>query len=1047
MSRFFIERPNFAWVVAIFICFAGLLAIPRLSVEKYPEVAPPQVSIAASYAGASAKVVDETVTSIIEQELNGARNLLYFQSNSSNGSAEITATFKPGTDPNLAQVDVQNRLKNAESRLPPTVTRSGIQVEQASASFLMIYTLTYRDGVQSQDVVKLNELAARSVNDEIRRIPGVGRVQFFGADSAMRVWINPLKLAGFGLSIQDVNSAITAQNIQVPAGSFGDSPAEPSQELTANLLVQGTMSSPEEFGRIILRAKQDGSIVRLSDVARLETGLQDYRFATESNGKVSASAAVQLAPGANAVATVASVRNRLAEISKTFPADVTYSVGLDSSKFVNVAIKKVLMTLAEAIVLVFLVMLLFLQNIRYTIIPTIVVPVCLLGTLAVMGILGFSVNMMTMFGLVLAIGILVDDAIVVVENVERLMVEEALSPKDASIKAMKQVGGAIVAITLVLSAVFLPLAFMQGSVGVIYKQFSVALAVSILFSGFLALTMTPALCATLLKPVEAGHHTEKKGFFGWFNRSFGRATDAYDATNRRLMRRSGRLMLLYASLLGLLAVMYLRLPESFVPPEDEGYMMLDIQLPPAASESRTRKVAAQAIEYFATRPNIEEVTVIFGFSSSGSGANAAMAFPTLKDWSERGRKETTATEVAAANAFFAGIKDGTVLAMSPPPVDGLGNSGGFSMRIQDRAGVGREGLTTAVTQLLDRAGKSSKIAYAAIEGIPDAPQLRLEIDREKAEALGVSFDNATNVLSSAYGSAMINEFVNKGRMQRVVVQGDTQYRMSPDSLKDLYVTNREGKQVPLTSFTDTSWEVGPVQISRYNGYPSFAITGDAAPGSSSGQALAEMERIASQLPEGIGYEWTGLSFQEKLAGSQAPALLSIALVIVFLLLVALYESWSVPLAVMLIVPIGAIGSVAAVSLAGMSNDVYFKVGLITIIGLATKNAILIVEFARELHSEGSSVLEAALRAAKLRFRPIVMTSLAFILGVVPLTIASGAGAASQNAIGTGVIGGMLAATVLGVLFIPIFYDWVMSTFSKDRTGGSSADADLPQKKT
>ncbi|NYZ62015.1 efflux RND transporter permease subunit [Luteimonas deserti] len=1045
MSRFFIERPNFAWVVAIFISLAGLLALPSMPVEKYPEVAPPQVLIYASYPGASAEVVNDTVTSIIEQELNGARNMLYFESNSSNGTAEITVTFQPGTDPDLAQVDVQNRLKNAEPRLPPEVTRSGVMVEQTTAGFLMIYTLTYKDGVDSTDAVRLNDLAARVVNNEIRRINGVGRVQFFGAEAAMRVWVDPIALVGYDLSIQDVSNAIAAQNIQVPAGAFGLSPTDEGQELTASLLVQGSMSSPEEFGNIVLRAQQDGSLVRLSDVARLEMGLQDYSFATTSNGKLSSSAAVQLAPGGNAVQTVELIKARLNELSQTFPEDITYTVGFDSAKFVDVAIKKVLLTLAEAVALVFLVMLLFLQNLRYTMIPTIVVPICLLGTLAVMKLLGFSVNMMTMFGMVLAIGILVDDAIVVVENVERLMSEEGLSPKDASIKAMQQVGGAIVGITLVLSAVFLPLAFMSGSVGVIYQQFSISLAVSILFSGFLALTLTPALCATLLKPVPKGHHAEKKGFFGWFNRKFSAVSGRYMAVNNKLVRRTGRYMAIYAALLVVLGFAYVRLPEAFVPMEDEGYMMVDIQLPPGASFNRTRAAAEQAGEYLASRPNMQEVTVIFGFSFAGSGANAALAFPTLKDWSERGSDETTEVEVAAANEFFAGIEDATLMAVSPPPVDGLGTTGGFSMRIQDRAAIGRDALSAAVGQLLAEANDSPAIAYAMIEGLDDAPQLRLDIDREKAETLGVSFENATSVLSSAYGSAMVNEFVNQGRMQKVVVQGDVQYRMTPESLNDLYVRNRNGEQVPLTAFTETSWEVGPIQIARYNGYPAFKIAGDAAPGYSSGDALAEMERIAAELPEGVGFEWTGLSFQEKFAGAQAPILLGLALIVVFLLLVALYESWSIPFAVMLIVPIGAIGAVAAVTLVGMSNDVYFKVGLITIIGLAAKNAILIVEFAKDLHAQGHSIINAALEAAKLRFRPIIMTSLAFILGVVPLTLASGAGAASQNAIGTGVIGGMLAATFLGVLFIPIFYVWVMSKFSKHRGGKSTQESSVSLK--
>ena len=1039
MSRFFIYRPNFAWVVAILISLVGLLVLPGMPVEKYPQVAPPQISIMANYPGASATVVNETVTSIIEQELNGAKNLLYFDSNSSNGLSEITVTFQPGTDPDLAQVDVQNRIKRAEARLPPLVTRLGLQVEQTTAGFLMIYTLTYKDGVDSTDVVRLNDYAARVVNNEIRRVPGVGRVQFFGADAAMRVWVDPQALNGVGLSIADVNAAIAAQNLQVAAGSIGERPVDAGQELATTLIVNGSLQTPEQFGQIVLKAKPDGSTVRLADVARMELGLEDYRFDTQANGKPSGTAAVQLAPGGNAVETVKAVRERLAELAVSFPDEITYTVPYDSSTFVGVAISKVITTLIEAMVLVFLVMFLFLQNLRYTLIPAIVVPVCLLGTFGAMHLLGFSVNMMSMFAMVLAIGILVDDAIVVVENVERLMAEEGLSPRDATIKAMQQVGGAIVGITLVLSAVFLPLAFMSGSVGIIYRQFSAVLAISILFSGFLALTMTPALCATLLKPVQHGHH-EKRGFFGWFNRKFNHFTDRFGSLNQRLVRRAGRGMLVYAVLLGALSYAWVQIPEAFVPLEDEGYMVVDVQLPPGASFERTKAATQEASEYLASRNAMEDVTIIYGYSFSGLGANAGLMFPVLKPWDERSKEESAITEIAAANARFSEIKDATIMAVPPPPVDGLGNSGGFSMRIQDRGNVGRDALMGAVGELLGKANQSPKLMYATIEGLADAPRMRLDIDRDKAQALGVSFDAVADVLSSAYGSAMINEFINDGRSQKVVVQSDARYRATPDSLDSLYVTGRTGQQVPLSAFTTTLWEQGPVQISRYNGYQSVRISGEAAPGVSSGEALAEMERLAGELPKGIGHSWTGLSYQEKEAGTQAPMLLGLALLVVFLLLVALYESWAIPFSVMLIVPIGAIGAVAAVLVAGMSNDVYFKVGLITIIGLAAKNAILIVEFAKDLHASGKGVIDSALEAARLRFRPIIMTSLAFILGVVPLVLASGAGAASQNALGTGVIGGMIAASTLGVIFTPIFFTWVMTHLRRK----SKAEATAPE---
>ncbi|ENA9836476.1 multidrug efflux RND transporter permease subunit [Escherichia coli] len=1033
MPKFFIDRPNFAWVIAIFITLAGLLAMRALPVSQFPVVAPPQISISATYPGASASTVVDSVTSIIEEELNGARGLLYFDStSSSSGSADITVTFQPGTDPALAQVDVQNRIQNAQARLPSAVIQQGLHVEQANSGFLLMYTLTYKDGStnKNKDVVGLADFAARNVNNEIRRVPGVGRVQFFAAEAAMRVWIDPQKLLGYGLSVADVNAAIASQNIQVPAGSFGSRPGNPEQELSATIAIKGMLDTPEEFGRIVLRANPDGSKVLLSDVSRLEIGRQDYNFDTLDNGRPAVGAAVQLAPGANALQTAEAVKARLAELSKNFPQDVSYSVPYDTSRFVDVAIEKVIHTLGEAVVLVFLVMFLFLQNIRYTLVPTIVVPVCLAGTLTVMYALGFSVNMMTMFGMVLAIGILVDDAIVVVENVERIMAEEGLSPRLATIKAMQQVSGAIIGITLALASVFLPLAFMSGSVGVIYQQFSLSLVVSILFSGFLALTLTPALCATLLKPIPPGHHSEKKGFFGWFNRLFAALTHRFEWLNTKLVQRSGRYMLIYAGIVAVLAFTYMRLPEAFVPPEDQGYYVVDIQLPPGATFARTDSVAHQVNEYLQRRQATSDTTLLLGYSFSGTGQNAGMGFPTLKDWSAR--ELSASDEVAAFNAHFSQLEDGRVMAVEPPPVEGLGSAGGFALRLQDRSGMGRDALLAARDQLLAEANRSPIIAYAMMEGLEDAPQLRLDIDRDKAEASGISFSAINTAISSAYGSATVADFANEGRLQRVVVQADVKDRMTPESVLQLNVPNSRGEQVPLSTFVNTRWENGPVQVARYNGYPSIRISGDAAPGYSSGQAMAEMERIVGELPDGIGYEWTGLSFQEKFAGSQAPVLFALSFLVVFLLLVALYESWAIPVAVMLVVPIGALGAVLAVTVLGMPNDVYFKVGLITIIGLAAKNAILIVEFAKSLHEQGRSLTESALEAARIRFRPIIMTSMAFILGVVPLALATGAGAASQRAIGIGVIGGMLTATFLGVIFIPIFFVWVLSLFTRNK---------------
>src|SRR5690554_1810831 len=751
MPQFFINRPNFAFVVAIFICLAGLLAIPSLPVAQYPNVAPPQIMIYATYPGASATILNETVTSLIEEELNGAKGLLYYESSSSsNGMAEINVTFEPGTDPDLAQVDVQNRIKRAEPRLPQPVLQQGLQVEQASSNFLMIYALSYKEG--DKDPVGLADYAARNINNENRRIPGVGRVQMFSSERALRVWVDPSRLVGYDLSIEDVNRAIATQNVQVPAGSFGEQPGTSEQELTATLMVQGTLETAEEFSDIVLRANPNGSVVRLGDVARVEMGREEYRFSSRLNGQPAAAAAVQLTSDANAIATATAVKERMQELSQLFPEDMEYSIPYDTSIFVDVAIKKVVVTLFEAIALVFLVMFLFLQNFRYTLIPTIVVPVCLLGTFAVMSVIGFSVNMMTMFGMVLAIGILVDDAIVVVENVERIMAEEGLSPKEATRKAMKQITGAIVGITMVLSAVFFPLAFMGGSVGVIYQQFSLSLAVSILFSGFLALSMTPALCVTLLKPVPKGQHAERKGFFGWFNRRFSGLTRGYQRTTGGLVRRSGAFMLVYLAIVAALAFSYLRLPEAFLPAEDQGYMIVDVQLPPGATTPRTEKTVEAMEEHFLSRPSVAGVVSVMGFSFSGMGQNAALAFPTLVDWSERGKEESVQAETQRANQTLGSIADGTIFAVQPPSIDGLGTSGGFALRLQDRGGLGREAMLAARNELLQKANSSPVIAYAMMEGLEDAPQLRLHIDRQKAETLGVGFDAISSTLSSAFGS-------------------------------------------------------------------------------------------------------------------------------------------------------------------------------------------------------------------------------------------------------------------------------------------------------
>ncbi|MDG9807126.1 multidrug efflux RND transporter permease subunit [Pseudomonas juntendi] len=1022
MPQFFIDRPVFAWVVALFILLAGALAIPQLPVAQYPNVAPPQVEIYAVYPGASAATMDESVVSLIEQELNGADNLLYFESQSSLGSATITATFAPGTHPDLAQVDVQNRLKVVESRLPRPVTQQGLQVEKVSTGFLLLATLTSTDG--KLDETALSDILARNVMDEIRRLKGVGKAQLYGSERAMRIWIDPRKLVGFNLTPNDVADAIAGQNAQVAPGSIGDLPSRSTQEITANVVVKGQLSTPEAFAAIVLRANPDGSVVTLGDVARVEVGAQEYQYGTRLNGKPATAFSVQLAPGANAMQTATLVRAKLQDLARYFPEGVRYDIPYDTSPFVKVSIEQVISTLFEAMLLVFAVMFLFLQNLRYTLIPTLVVPVALMGTFAVMLALGFSINVLTLFGMVLAIGILVDDAIVVVENVERIMAEEGLPPRQATRKAMSQISGAIIGITLVLVAVFLPMAFMQGSVGVIYQQFSVAMAVSILFSAFLALSLTPALCATLLKPVAKGEQHARKGFFGWFNRRFEGMSDGYQRWVMQALQRSGRYLLLYALLLGVLGYGLSQLPTAFLPTEDQGYTITDIQLPPGASRMRTEQVAAQIEAHNSEEPGVGNTTLILGFSFSGSGQNAALAFTTLKDWSERGAEHTAQSIAERANQAFTQLKDAVAYAVLPPPIDGLGESTGFEFRLQDRGGMGHRALMAARDQLLEQAGKSKILSNVREASLAESPQVQLEIDRRQANALGVTFADIGSVLDVAVGSSYVNDFPNQGRMQRVVVQAEGDQRSQVQDLLNMHVRNSSGKMVPLAAFVQAKWVSGPVQLTRYNGYPAVSISGEPAAGYSSGEAMAEIERLVAQLPAGAGLEWTGLSLQERLSGSQAPMLMALSLLVVFLCLAALYESWSIPTAVLLVVPLGVLGAVLAVTLRGMPNDVFFKVGLITLIGLSAKNAILIIEFAKHLVDQGVDAADAAVQAARLRLRPIVMTSLAFILGVVPLAIASGASSASQQAIGTGVIGGMLSAT-LAVVFVPVFFVSVM----------------------
>ena len=1021
MAQFFIDRPIFAWVIALFVLVLGSVAVTQLPVSQYPPVAPPSIVVSAAYPGASAQTLEDSVLSVIEREMNGAPGLIYMESVAqADGSGNITLSFQAGTNADLAQVEVQNRLARATPRLPAAVTQQGVRVDKARSNFLLFTILSSSN--PDIDPIALGDFAARNVLPELQRVPGVGQAQLFGTERAMRIWIDPAKLLGYQLSTSDVVAAIRAQNAQVSAGAIGDLPNVAGQGIFATVVVRGQLSTVEQFGRIALRANPDGSTVRLADVARIELGAQAYATSARLNGKPSTGIGVQLSPTGNALATAGAVRAKMEELQRFFPPGVSYAIPYDSSRFVKISITQVAVTLVEAVVLVFLVMYLFLQNFRYTVIPTIVVPVALLGTFAVLLALGFSINVLTMFGMVLVIGIVVDDAIVVVENVERIMSEEGLSPREATRKAMGQIQGAIIGITVVLIAVFVPLAFFAGSVGNIYRQFAAVMVASIGFSAFMALSLTPALCATLLQPVPAGHHVEKRGFFGWFNRFFKRRTQHYESVLSGMVRKTGRYLVIYGVIVGVVGWVYLRLPTSFLPAEDQGNLIVNVQLPPGATQERTRAVMEQVEGFMLQQPEVQSMVGVLGFSFSGLGQNAALAFVTLKDWEQRPNPENSA-QALAGRAFGAlmGIRDAFIFPLSPPPIPELGTASGFNFRLQDRGGQGHEALVAARNQLLGLAAQSKVLTQVRPDGLEDAPQLQVDIDRDKAAALGVGFDSINATLSVALGSAYVNDFPSSGRLQRVVVQADAPARMQPEDVLRLHATNNQGQQVPLSAFAGTRWVNGAMQTVRYNGYPAMRIGGSAAPGFSTGDAMAEMERLAAQLPAGFGYEWTGLSREEKIAGNQALILYGFAILAVFLCLAALYESWAIPLAVILVVPLGVFGVVLATLLRGYANDVYFQVGLVTIIGLSAKNAILIIEFAKDLQAQGKSAMEAALEAAHLRFRPIVMTSLAFILGVTPLFLASGAGSASQRAIGTGVVGGMISAVTLSVLFVPVFF--------------------------
>ncbi|UGY05663.1 multidrug efflux RND transporter permease subunit [Bradyrhizobium quebecense] len=1032
MPSFFIDRPIFAWVVALFICLVGAISIPLLAVAQYPIIAPPSISISTSYPGASPENLYNSVTRLIEEELNGAANILNFESTSDSlGQVEIIANFKPGTDTSQASVEVQNRLKRVEARLPRAVIQQGILVEEASSAVLQIITLNSTDG--SLDEVGLGDFMIRNVLGEVRRIPGVGRATLYSTERSLRIWIDPAKLVGYGLSADDVNKAITAQNAQVASGSIGAEPSTDTQKISAQVLVKGQLSSPDEFGAIILRANADGSTVRLRDVARIEIGGLSYQFNTRLDGKPTAGLSVLLSPKGNALATASAVEAKMKELSRFFPANISYEIPYNITPVVKASIEKVLMTLVEAVVLVFIVMFLFLQNIRYTIIPTIVVPVALLGACATLMIAGFSINMLTMFGMVLAVGILVDDAIVVVENVERIMAEEGLPPKEATKKAMSQISGAIIGITLVLMAVFVPMAFFPGSVGIIYRQFSVTMVAAIAFSALLALSLTPALCATLLKPVEKGHGHARKGVFGAFNRVLESSRAGYVRTVQAGLKRTGRLMLIYLVLFVGVAYGFVRLPGGFLPVDDQGFITTDVQTPSESSYARTEAAVEQVEKYLKDRAGIENVTFLTGFSFLGQGMNTAQAFITLKDWSERGAKDSAAAIVADINRDLSStIRDARISALQPPPIDNLGNSSGFSFRLQDRGQKGYAALIAASDRLIAEANASSVLQKVYVEGLPPAPQVNLMIDREKAGAFGLTFEDINNTISTNLGSNYINDFPNRGRMQRVIVQADKTSRMNADDILNYNVKNSRGQLVPFSAFATIEWSKGPTQIAGFNYYPAVRISGEAKPGFTSGDAIAEMERLADKMPRGFGYEWTGQSLQEKLSGSQAPFLLALSVLVVFLLLAALYESWTIPLAVLLTIPLGILGAVVAATLRGLSNDVYFTVGLITIIGLAAKDAILIIEFAKDLRAQGKPLVEATIEACSLRFRPILMTGLAFVCGVLPMAIATGAGGASQQALGTSVMGGMIAVVVLALLLVPVFFVSVQRVLAGDR---------------
>ncbi|MBL0141607.1 MAG: efflux RND transporter permease subunit [Betaproteobacteria bacterium] len=1019
-AKFFIDRPIFAWVLAILIVLGGVLALRKLPVSQYPAVAPPALTVSINYPGAAAQVVEESAVALVEQEMNGIENLLYLESASEIGIGTVTLTFQPGTNLDFASVEAQNRIKRVEARLPDDVRRIGVTVAKTARNYVMFVSIISPD--KSLNNVDLGSYVASNVLDPVRRVPGVGEALLFGTEYSMRLWLKPEKLQGYRITPADVSRAVRAQNAQLATGELGQLPAAPDQQLNAVIVTRSRLSTPEEFGNIVVRTNPDGSTLRVKDVARVELGAQDYNITARLDGQPAASVAVRLSPGANALETVRAVKAKMNELARYFPKGVTWVVPYDTSQFVDISIREVVTTLVEAVFLVFLVMYLFLENFRATIIPTIVVPVSLVGGALGLYLFGYSINVLTLFAMVLAIGIVVDDAIVVVENVERLMSTEGLSPRDAARKSMDQVAPAVIAITLVLCAVFLPMALFGGSTGAIYRQFSVTLIFTILFSVLMSFTLTPALCATLLKHAPGTELLPTKGFFGWFNRFFARTTSGYTSSVRHIVGRAWRFLVIYAVIVGATGWLFSRLPGSFLPEEDQGYFLNLVQLPPGSTTTRTLEVLEQVEQYYLKQPEVDHVIGVLGFSFFGRGQNAAIAFVRLKDWNTRpGEAGKSVSLVRKANMTFFRIKQAIIFAINPPPVPELAAVGGFDFRLQDRGGQGRERLLEVRNIALGLAAKDPRLAGVRPEGQEPTSQLLLDIDRVKAESLGVSIADLNDSLQSSLGVAYINDFVRQGRVLRVQMQAEAGTRRSIDEILRLTVRNAKGEMVALSELAKPQWISGLPKLDRYNGLPSMKIAGGPAPGRSTGDALAAMEDVASKLPPGFGYEWSATSYEERLSGSQAPLLFGVSLIVVFLCLAALYESWSIPFAVMLVVPLGVFGAVLAVTLRGLPDDVYFKVGLIAIIGLSSKNAILIIQFARELQDEGMGLVEATLEACRLRFRPILMTSIAFVVAVVPLVISTGAGAESRHAIGTGVAGGMISATVLAVFLVPAFF--------------------------